>query len=141
MRRFFAVAFAAIFVTGLAGMARAEVNVEVDVGSQTMNVYVDGDWWSSWPVSTGRRGHETPRGSYRAKRLERTWYSSQYDDAPMPYSILFRGGYAIHGTSHTKWLGQRASHGCVRLAPGHAAKLFSLVSRHGMSRTRISIYD
>lgn len=119
----------------------ADVTVEVDVGSQTMDVFVDGSHYYSWPVSTGRRGHDTPTGSYRAKRLERTWYSSQYDDAPMPHSIFFRGGYAIHGTSHTKYLGRRASHGCIRLAPGHARQLFSLVSNHGMRRTRISIYN
>lgn len=121
--------------------AMAGVKVEVAVASQTMDVYVDGSHYYSWPVSTGRRGYETPRGSYRARRLERTWYSSKYDDAPMPHSIFFRGGYAIHGTSHTRQLGRRASHGCIRLAPSHARQLFSLVSAHGMRATRISIYD
>jgi len=39
----------------------------------------------------------------------------------MPYSIFFRGGYAIHGTYATGALGRPASHGCVgacrRLTP------------------------
>ena len=26
------------------------------------------------------------------------WYSRKYDMSPMPYSVFFRGGYAIHGT-------------------------------------------
>jgi lipoprotein-anchoring transpeptidase ErfK/SrfK len=129
----------AVFLVSGGVAARADVAVEIDVGTQTMDVYVNGSHRYSWPVSTGRRGHATPAGSYRAKRLERSWFSSQYDDAPMPYSIFFRGGYAIHGTTHTKWLGQRASHGCVRLAPGNAARLFSLVSSHGPRNTRISI--
>jgi lipoprotein-anchoring transpeptidase ErfK/SrfK len=119
--------------------ASAGVTVEIDVGSQTMEVYVDGDLRHEWRVSTGRRGHETPGGSYGVKRLEAEWYSREYDDAPMPHAIFFRGGYAIHGTYDTKRLGSRASHGCVRLAPGNAAKLFNLVSRQGRGNTRISI--
>lgn len=121
--------------------ALADVKVEVDVGSQTMDVYVNGSHRHSWRVSTGRRGYDTPRGTYRVKRLEREWYSTIYDDAPMPYSIFFKGGYAIHGTYHIKRRGYRASHGCVRLAPKHAARLFSLVRSHGTARTRISVYD
>lgn len=120
--------------------ARADVSVTIHLGSQSMDVYVDGYHSYSWPVSTGRSGYATPRGTFRAKRLARHHFSSKYDDAPMPYSIFFKGGYAIHGTQHTRFLGRRASHGCVRLAPSHAAALFSLVSSHGPSRTRISVY-
>lgn len=121
--------------------ARAGVKVEVDVASQTMDVYVDGRLRHSWRVSTGAPGYETPTGTYRVKRMKRDWYSTQYDDAPMPHSIFFNGGIAIHGTNHVKRLGRAASHGCIRLAPGHAARLFSLVEAHGMGQTRISVYD
>lgn len=121
--------------------ALANVQVEVDVGSQTMEVYVGGRLKHTWPVSTGRRGYETPGGSYRAKRIEEEWYSTIYDDAPMPHAVFFNGGYAIHGTYDTKRLGRPASHGCVRLAPRNAARLFSLVEQHGLSKTRITIND
>ena len=104
-----------------------------------MEVYVHGRLKHSWRVSTGRRGYETPGGSYSAKRLEREWYSTQYDDAPMPHAIFFRGGYATHGTYETKRLGRPASHGCVRLAPGNAARLYNLVEAMGRKRTRISV--
>jgi lipoprotein-anchoring transpeptidase ErfK/SrfK len=124
-----------------AGTARASVQVKVDVGAQTMTVYVAGQYSYLWPVSTGRRGYTTPSGSYRAKRLERTWYSTVYNGAPMPYAVFFRGGYAIHGTYDMKNLGRKASHGCVRLAPANAAKLFNLVSRYGLGNTRITIHD
>jgi lipoprotein-anchoring transpeptidase ErfK/SrfK len=52
------------------------------------------------------------------------WYSRKYDNSPMPYSVFFRGGYAVHGTSYVKQLGRPASHGCVRLPHAFAAKLF-----------------
>jgi lipoprotein-anchoring transpeptidase ErfK/SrfK len=63
-------------------------------------------------------------------------YSKKYDNAPMPHSIFFRGGYAIHGTYATGALGRPVSHGCVRLSPAHAAQLYDMVKREG---ARISI--
>ncbi len=127
------------FVTSPAADALAGVTVKINRGSQTMHVYVGGALRHTWAVSTGRRGYTTPSGSYRPTRLERMWHSRKYDWSPMPHSIFFRGGYAIHGTYETKRLGRRASHGCIRLAPGNARRLFSLVRRYGRSGTRINI--
>lgn len=132
-----------VFATllSLPGLARAEVRIQVDVAAQTMAVYVEGHHKYSWKVSTGRGGFDTPNGVYRVTRLERDWYSREYGNAPMPYAIFFARGYAIHGTTDTKWLGRAASHGCVRLAPGHAAKLYALVTSRGANNTRIAISD
>ncbi len=55
--------------------------------------------------------------------------------SPMPYSIFFAGGYAIHGTYSTASLGRPASHGCIRLAPGNAARLFHMVQTEGAEIT------
>jgi hypothetical protein len=60
-------------------------------------------------------------------------YSRKYHMSPMPYSIFFRGGYAIHGTYATGALGRPASHGCVRLAPGNAKRLYEIVQAEGGS--------
>jgi lipoprotein-anchoring transpeptidase ErfK/SrfK len=87
----------------------------------------------SWPVSTARAGYVTPRGYYSAKSLQRIHYSRKYDMSPMPHSIFFRGGYAIHGSYATGALGRPASHGCIRLAPGNAALLYRLVRAEGAS--------
>jgi lipoprotein-anchoring transpeptidase ErfK/SrfK len=58
----------------------------------------------------------------------------------MPYSIFFTGrGHAVHGSYHVKSLGRRASHGCVRLHPDNAAKLFGLVQKTGTSNTRVVV--
>lgn len=131
-----------LFANGDSAQARRSrdggLKVNVDVNDQVMEVYVGGRLRHRWPVSTGRDGYDTPGGTYRPQRLEKMWYSKKYDDAPMPNAVFFHGGYAIHGTSETKRLGRQASHGCIRLAPGHAAQLFSLVSNHG-SNTRITI--
>ena len=125
-------------LAGSAGAARADIEVRIDKSSQRMAVLVDGAQRYSWAISTGTGGGPIS-GVFRPQRLERSWYSRKYGRAPMPHSIFFDEGYAIHGTIHVSRLGQRASHGCVRLHPANAATLFGLVRRHGMGNTRIVV--
>ena len=100
---------------------------------------VDGANFATWPVSTARRGYRTPVGNYRPQLLARMHYSRLYDYTPMPYSIFFRRGYAIHGTTEIRNLGRPVSHGCVRLSPENARLLFELVQSHGPGNTTIEI--
>lgn len=133
------VAATAVLLAGLCGSASAEVLVQIDKSAQRMTVTVDGAPAHVWPVSTGKSGFGTPNGRFRPQRLARTWFSRKYYNSPMPYSIFFHGGYAIHGTNYIRRLGGPASHGCVRLHPGNAATLFALVQRHGSANTRIVV--
>ncbi len=118
---------------------RAGVLIHVHRASQTLSVFVDGELYATWRVSTARRGYRTPAGTFHPSRLETVWYSSKYDNAPMPHAIFFAGGYAIHGTTAIRSLGRPVSHGCIRLHPAHARELFDLVRSHGRSATRIVI--
>jgi hypothetical protein len=121
---------AAAVLTGGPAPAAAGVVVTVNKSTQRLSVAVDGEVRHVWPTSTARWGYTTPNGVYRPERLERTWYSRKYDWSPMPYSIFFYGGYAIHGSYEISRLGRPASHGCIRLRPSHAAVLFDLVRRN-----------
>ena len=108
--------------------AKAETEITVSKSHQRMIVHSsEGSY--SWPVSTARRGYYTPTGVFYPYSLQPMHYSRKYDNAPMPHSIFFSGGYAIHATPHTGNLGRPASHGCVRLSPGNAATLYGIVSR------------
>ena len=82
---------------------------------------------------------ELEQGSESALRATRMHYSKLYDYTPMPYSIFFHGGFAIHGTLAVRSLGRAVSHGCVRLSPGNARSLFELVQSHGLQNTTIEI--
>ena len=62
-------------------------------------------------------------------------FSRKYYNSPMPHSIFFYYGFAIHGTNDIARLGGPASHGCVRLHPSHAAALLGLVQRNGPAST------
>src|SRR3954453_222338 len=79
--------------------AAADLLIVVDKSAQRMSVSIDGTPRFIWKVSTGRRGYDTPAGSYRPFRLERDHFSKEWDDAPMPHSIFFTTvGHAIHGS-------------------------------------------
>ena len=110
--------------------AEARVRIHVDLSSQTMHVRsASGDY--VWPISSARSGFSTPRGTYGVQRLEAMHRSHKYHNSPMPHSIFFKGGYAIHGTYAVGALGQPASHGCIRLAPQNAAALYQMVKQEG----------
>jgi lipoprotein-anchoring transpeptidase ErfK/SrfK len=117
----------------------SSISVNVDISRQTMSVRVDGIQQYSWKVSTGRKGFRTPVGDYRPTRMAAVYYSRKYDNSPMPHSIFFVGGFAIHGTEYVRALGGPASHGCVRLHPSNAALLYSLVQQYGAANTAIHI--
>jgi len=128
-----------VFLTA-ATAADAAIVITVDKSTQRMTVSVDGATRWTWPVSTGRRGHATPSGSFKAFRMERDHFSKEWDDAPMPHSIFFtKRGHAIHGSYETRRLGTPASAGCVRLAPENARDLFALVEQRGVLNTIVVI--
>jgi len=134
----FALSVVAVSIAG-AVPAAANVVVKVDKSSQRMSVAVDGQTRYTFPVSTGRAGYGTPNGTYHPERLARTWFSKQYYNSPMPHSIFFHGGFAIHGSYEISRLGGPASHGCVRLHPSNAATLYALVQKEGIENTSIVV--
>lgn len=120
--------------------AKAEVFITVDKSQQVMYVDTPDDSYA-WFVSTGKKGYNTPGGEFKPYLLKTMHYSSKYENAPMPHSIFFHGGYAIHATSEIKRLGTPASHGCIRLHPNDAQWLFRLVKEYGQENTYIQIVE
>ena len=117
----------------------ANIVAKIDLSDQTMTVYKNGFRKYKWKVSTARNGYVTPTGQYTVKWASKNHRSRKYNNAPMPYSLFFHGGYAVHGTTDLKRLGRPASHGCVRLDPKNAATLFSMAQEAGLGQTRIVI--
>lgn len=134
------VAALALAVSSISTQAlSAGLEARIQLSSQTMTVTRHGRVIHTWPVSTARKGYVTPRGTWRPTRLHKMWHSRKYDNAPMPYSVFYHGGYAIHGTSAVKRLGSPASHGCVRLDTANAAAFYALVKQVGPGNTRIVV--
>lgn len=120
--------------------AKAEVFITVDKSEQKMYVETPTDRFV-WDVSTGRKGYTTPSGQFKPYVLRKLHYSRKYDNAPMPYSIFYHGGYAIHATGEVERLGSPASHGCVRLELQNARWLYRIVKEYGQENTYIEIVE
>jgi hypothetical protein len=133
-----AAALAGLLIGVSAPPAAAALLITIDKASQHMTVALDELPVFDWPVSTGQSGYDTPVGDFKPFRMEKTHFSREWDDAPMPHSIFFtQQGHAIHGSYEVKRLGNPASHGCVRLSPQNAATLFAMVKQEGMANTKV----
>ena len=139
MRRAKLALLSSIWLIAAAPPAEANILIQINQSTQRMSVDVDGAHLYDWRVSTGRPGYETPNGAFRPNRMDADHFSDEYDSAPMPHAIFFDlHGHAIHGSFDP--VGHpAASHGCVRLDPANAAKLFDLVKEQGMANTTVEI--
>ena len=130
------VALAAL-LGGIAG-AQAGVVIVVNKSTQRLSVSVDGTPRYEWPVSTARQGYNTPNGTYGVERMAVSWFSRRYDWSPMPHSIFFDGGYAIHGTYEMAAWARRprmAASACIRTTP---PRCYNLVQQN-RGATRIVV--
>lgn len=100
------------------------VRMLVSLPQQKAWVFDDGVLIDTTPVSTGKRGHSTPAGTFPILQKKVHHRSNKYSNAPMPYmQRLTWGGVAIHA-GHLP--GYPASHGCIRLPRAFAKKLYGL---------------
>lgn len=99
------------------------VHLIVSVPRQQVDVYVGGKLVASSPVSTGRKSHPTPTGVFSILDKKKYHRSNIYSRAPMPFmQRLTWSGIALHASNQVP--NYPASHGCVRLPPEFAKKLF-----------------
>lgn len=93
-------------------------------------IYRDRHLWASWPISTGKTGHETPNGTYLTIEKENPARMVGDDyDIEVPYSVRFTwSGAYLHSASWS--VGEQGyanvSHGCVNLSPAHAKTYYAL---------------
>lgn len=100
------------------------VRVLVSLPQQKAWVFDDGVLVASSPVSTGKRGHSTPAGTFPILQKKIHHRSNKYSNAPMPYmQRLTWTGIALHAGALP---GYPASHGCIRLPRAFAKKLYAL---------------
>jgi hypothetical protein len=82
----------------------------IDLGKQCLGLYQYGILIDQFPISSGDRG--TPAKKFVVLSKEKDHYSTEYDNAWMPYALRLFGGYYLHAGILP---GYAASHGCIRL--------------------------
>ena len=113
---------------------------DIDLTNQRMTVSDASGVLGSWKISSARGGYSTPTGTYTVHWTSRMHYSKQYHWSPMPYSVFFHRGVAVHGTNAIGSLGRPASHGCVRAHPRDAKTFYNLVEKHGKRLTKVVVH-
>lgn len=105
--------------------------IDIDVDEQVLVAYEGTRPVFATLVSTGRRGHDSPLGTYRIERkvAERTMNSRPDDDDPyavdrVPWTAYFTGSFALHAAYWHGSFGERKSHGCINLAPIDARRVY-----------------
>ncbi len=112
------------------------VVITISLASQQMHVFRDGVLWRSSPVSTGKRGKETPPGVFAILQKKKFHRSNLYSNAPMPFmQRLTWDGIAIHAG---RLPGYPASHGCIRVPDAFASELFKIT---GSTSTAVIVVD
>lgn len=106
--------------------SRKKKLILINLNEQALGIYENGSLIDWFPISTGRKGLETPTGDFFVRKKDDDHVSSSYPKphggAPMPDALDFLSGlYWIHGGDLP---GFPASHGCVRLSPEDARKLY-----------------
>lgn len=127
--------------------------VKIVLSEQRAYLYKKGELIASTRVSTGKKGHLTPAGTFRITQKNRDHHSSLYGNyvdgdgrvvmanvdsrkhqkpkgayyqgASMPYFMRFNGSIGMHAGNVPN---TPASHGCVRLPPHMARAFFKHVS-------------
>ena len=134
------------------GVSNGDPSVVIRLGEQRAYFYRGTDVVGETNVSTGRKGYETPPGSYKIIQKNENHVSNLYGDlydeygdlveknvdlekdkvpedgvfigSPMPYYMRFHRGYGMHAGRVPSY---RASHGCVRLPRTMARRFFENV--------------
>ena len=142
--------------------AQGSPRIQISLGSQQAYFYKGGELVTTSPVSTGKPGFRTPKGSFRISQKKLSHRSNLYgkyvdgsgnvlngdadsrkDPKPkgamfvgamMPYFMRVNGGIGMHQGYVP---GYPASHGCIRL-PAQMAALFY---QHAPVGTPVSVTD
>ena len=127
-----------------------EVYAQVVKSQQKLYLYINGILQSTWDVSTGLKGSETPLLNHNPNgRIYEAYTSKKFPGGDykglgnMPYAIFIKDGFAIHGTAEANWpkLGKKASHGCIRLHPDNAQYFNRLVRDAGIKNSWVSVQE
>lgn len=110
------------------------VVIYIDISSDEKTLTLIRNYGSeiyTWPCSPGKKSFSTPRGRFQIYQKYKNAFSKKYG-VGMLYWLGFTsnnlyGIHALYGKEYLKFLGQPASHGCVRLSPEAAKFLFENV--------------
>ena len=127
--------------------ADGPLTLSADLSQRTLSLRLGETVTERYPIAIGLDSKPTPTGTFRIRKIvwnpswvppDERWAKGKTAQPPGAKAnpmklvkIFFREpDYYIHGTSDTESLGDRASHGCLRMDPDDAYR----VARYLMTR-------
>jgi lipoprotein-anchoring transpeptidase ErfK/SrfK len=107
-------------------------HIIINLANQTLyECNMTGQVLRTHKVSSGRKGYDTPPGTYKIENRSPKAYSKKYDAWMLNWmGFTPDGNYGIHGlegSSYERHLGSVASHGCIRLSRKNAKDLYTRI--------------
>jgi lipoprotein-anchoring transpeptidase ErfK/SrfK len=117
--------------------------LEVDLSARRLTFYWEGETVKSYPIAIGRRGWETPTGTFKVLQMKENpnWIhplTNQRITSGNPKNPLGsrwigfwsngKNWIGFHGTPDRKTVGKEISHGCIRMFNEDIEELFELVN-------------
>jgi lipoprotein-anchoring transpeptidase ErfK/SrfK len=119
--------------------AKKPLWVKVAISDQNVTVYASDDRIvESFICSTGKKGDDTPVGTFTVKEKGQSFFSKTYQEGAY-YWTQFYGDFLFHSVPFDKnrtietveaaKLGSKASHGCIRLSIDNAKWIYDHIPR------------
>ena len=118
-------------------ISKAVYSIAVDISENKLKLYSNQELLKTYPIATGRKGHETPTGTFTIvnKLVDPTWYKAGAVVPPgSPDNILGTrwlgfslATYGIHGTTLPEAIGTYVSEGCIRMLNHDVEELYTIV--------------
>ena len=139
------VAGAGFNISHLVQQPADDIKLVLNIPASRIDVFEKGARTRSYQVSVGKRGFETPPGSYRISRItwnpwwhppKSEWARGEKPTPPGPdnpmgrVKINFANLLYIHGTLYEHDLGAPASHGCIRIGKEDLFDLTMLLHKY-----------
>ena len=113
------------------GIDEAAKWIHIELSEQALVAYVGDRPIFATLASSGRKGYETPTGTYKVMRKNGSKLMIGEDDVDgicdveeVPWALFYHRGYAVHGAYWHDDFGNTKSHGCTNIAPADAHFLF-----------------
>jgi lipoprotein-anchoring transpeptidase ErfK/SrfK len=124
-----------------------DLRLELSQTERELYVFLDEEIIEIYPVAIGQPSHPTPTGTFTIHQVDwnpdwtppdSDWSAdSEYKEPGEPGNpmgrvrLIFEAPYSLHGTEDLDSLGEKASHGSIRLANDDIMDLARLVMEHG----------
>jgi hypothetical protein len=125
------------------------LSLRLNLAARRLDLFANGLWQASYPVTVGMWDYPTPIGSFRVKRVvwrpwwippDASWTEGRDTMPPGPdnpmgrVKLYFKPQYFFHGTPDVASIGTASSHGCVRLRNRDAIAIARRVMLVGLPR-------